>query len=51
MIKQPIKFDTEVPNGNEIEFLLKYFVIIYLIEHPIPPPKKTRTIDFKSNFL
>ena len=51
MIKHPTKLETEVPKGKEIKFLLEYFVIIYLIVLPIPPPKKTRIKDFKSKAL
>ena len=47
-MKHPTKLETEVPIGKEIKFLLEYFVNKYLIELPIPPPKKTRITDFKS---
>ena len=42
-------FEIDVPIGKIVEILLKYFVIKNLIELPIPPPKKTKTKDFKSN--
>ena len=47
--KQPNMFEIDVPIGKIVEILLKYFVIKNLIELPIPPPKKTKTKDFKSN--
>ena len=51
IIKHPTKLETEVPIGKVIKFLLEYFVTIYLIELPIPPPKKTRIKDFKSKTM